>query len=88
MSVGRTSGYITPEMIERWWASPPTDKPGALGNIALMLSAVFGRAVKRGLGESNPPGRTDVRKPRKVGAGGTTTHDQRGGGARRRSGVR
>ena len=54
-------------MIERWWASLPTDKPGALGNVALMLSAVFRRAVKRGLRESNPLGRTDVRKPLRSG---------------------
>jgi hypothetical protein len=66
--VGRADvRYITPEVIERWWASLPTDKPGALGNVALMLSASFRRAVKRGLRGSNPLGRTDVRKPRRSG---------------------
>jgi hypothetical protein len=37
---------ITPETIERWWASLP-DRPGALSNLAQLLSVVFRRAVKR-----------------------------------------
>jgi integrase len=56
---------ITPETIERWWASLP-NRPGALSNVAQLLSAVFRRAVKRDLRESNPLERTDVRKPRRA----------------------
>jgi integrase len=65
--VGRADvRYITPEVLERWWASLPS-KPGALRNVAQLLSVVFRRAVKRGLRESNPLDRTDVRKPRRSG---------------------
>jgi hypothetical protein len=81
--VGRADvRYITPEVIERWWASLPTDKPGALRNVALMLSAVFRRAVKRGLRESNPLDRTDVRKPGRSGPEERPLTTTRGRGAR------
>jgi hypothetical protein len=65
--VGRADvRYITPEVLERWWASLPS-KPGALRNVAQLLSVVLRRAVKRGLRESNPLDRTDIRKPPKSG---------------------